>query len=369
MKMEPIPFPAERVIPPITWRPPAGTRVISADDHYQEPQGLYEERLPARYKDAAPRIFRDENGNWEMTIGGASRASKGVAKARATTGERPGAHDLAARLADMDAELIEKAVCFPQKSMPMLGMPDKDLVFACCDVYNEWLAGVQRESGGRIVGVALLPTIYRVEASRDYIAKIKAWGLRAMQIPSSPSDIQFNRSAMEPLWDAIEEGGIPLSLHVRGMPTTGAGALGADLTTSFQPFRRLLATFLFSGILERHPGLKLVFTEGGIGWVPGTLYDADKLYRLYGTGMTPKLANPPSHYWFRQCYSTFMDDPCGIELLERMGADHAMWSLDYPHPEGVLGEGLALMQGFFDKIGEEKAKLVVGGNAARVWGI
>jgi predicted TIM-barrel fold metal-dependent hydrolase len=369
MTAETIPFPGDRSIPPIAWRPPAGTRVISADDHYQEPAGLYQDRLPSKYKDRAPQIFQDENGNWEMTIGGETRASKGIAKTRSMNKDRRGGHDLAARLADMDAELVDKSLCFPQKSMPMLGMPDKDLVFACCDVYNEWLASVQRDSGGRIVGVAILPTIYRVEATRDYIAKIRDWGFKAMQIPSAPSELQYNRSAMEPLWDAIEERGIPLSLHVRGMPTSGAGAFGADLTTSFQPFRRLLATFLFSGILERHPGLRLVFTEGGIGWVPGTLYDADKIYRQYGSGMTPKLANPPSYYWFRQCYSTFMDDPCGIELIDRMGADHAMWSLDYPHPEGVLGEAVALMKGYFETLGPEKAKLLVGGNAARVWGI
>ncbi|WP_219336848.1 hypothetical protein, partial [Staphylococcus aureus] len=87
--------------------------------------------------------------------------------------------------------------------------------------------------------------------------------------------VQFNRTATEPPWQGTAESGIPLSLHVRGITTTGAGALGADLTFSFQPYRRLLATFLFSGILERNEGLKLVFTEGAIGWVPSTLYDAD----------------------------------------------------------------------------------------------
>lgn len=363
-----IPFPGDREIPPITWRPPAGTRVISADDHYQEPPGLYEERLPAKYRDKAPRIIRDESG-FRIEVDGFNPASGGIKKAGHHMHEREGSWDLGARLADMDAELVEKSVVFPQKSMPILGMKDKDLVFACCDVYNEWMAEIQEKSGGRIVPVALLPAIYRVDAARDYIAKIKAWGLKAMQIPSFPTTVQFNRTAMEPLWDAIEESGIPLSLHVRGITTTGAGALGADLTFSFQPFRRLLATFLFSGILERHEGMKIVFTEGGIGWVPGTLYDADKLYRIYQSGMTPQLSNPPSFYWYRQCYSTFMDDPAGIKLIDDMGADHVLWSLDYPHPEGVLGESVALMRSYFETLGEEKAKLVVGGNAARIWNI
>ena len=368
MKMEQIPFPGDRVIPPITWRPPAGTRVISADDHYQEPVGLFEDRLPAKFKDRAPKIIRNEDG-FQVLIDGMSAASGGIKKSGYSAHQREGDWDLDARLRDMDAELIEKSVVFPQKTMPVLGLPDKDLVFACCDVYNEWMSGVQKQSKGRIVPVAVLPTLYRVDETRDYIAKIKDWGFKAMQIPSAPTSVQFNRTAMEPLWQGIAESGIPLSLHVRGHTTSGAGALGSDLTFSFQPFRRLLATFLFSGILERNEGLKLVFTEGGIGWVPGTLYDADKLYRIYSSGMTPKLAQLPSYYWYRQCYSTFMDDPVGIKLIDDMGADHILWSLDYPHPEGVLGESVAIMKSFFDKLPEEQAKMVVGGNAARIWGI
>jgi hypothetical protein len=34
-----------------------------------------------------------------------------------------------------------------------------------------------------------------------------------------------------------------------------------------------------------------------------------------------------------------------------------------------LGEAVALMKGYFETLGSEKAKLLVGGNAARVWGI
>jgi len=300
MNQEAIPFPAERQIPPITWRPPAGTRVISADDHIQEPVGLFQDRVADRFKDQAPRIFIDDDGEYRMTIGDQVRQSGAFAR-KLLFRERPGCYDMAARLCDMDAELIDKAMVYPQRSMPMLGMPDKELVFACCDVYNEWLVEVARESGGRVNGIAYLPTLYRVEETRDYLQKIKALGLKGVHLPMDPGSVQYNRTAMEPLWDAIEESGLPLSFHVRGFTTTGAGAFGSDLTFSFQPYRRLWATLAFSGILERHPDMKVVFAEGGISWVPSMLHDADRIYRIYSEGMTPKLANLPSHYWHRQC--------------------------------------------------------------------
>ena len=115
--------------------------------------------------------------------------------------------------------------------------------------------------------------------------------------------------------------------------------------------------------------MNVIFTEVGISSLPSALYDSDKTYRQFETEMRPKLAELPSYYWHRQCYAAFIDDPSGIKLLDDIGADKVLWSADYPHPESSLGESRLLVKSFFDQLGEEKAKLVVGGNAARLYGI
>jgi predicted TIM-barrel fold metal-dependent hydrolase len=46
-----------------------------------------------------------------------------------------------------------------------------------------------------------------------------------------------------------------------------------------------------------------------------------------------------------------------------------MWSVDYPHPESILGNTETVVKGIFDKVGEARARKVVGDNAAAVWGI
>lgn len=46
-----------------------------------------------------------------------------------------------------------------------------------------------------------------------------------------------------------------------------------------------------------------------------------------------------------------------------------MWSVDYPHPEGVLGRSDEVIKSIFDTVGENSARKVVGENAANVWGI
>jgi predicted TIM-barrel fold metal-dependent hydrolase len=191
-----------------------------------------------------------------------------------------------------------------------------------------------------------------------------------MQLPSYPHDIRYNASTMEPMWEAIEESGIPVSFHIGASGShRGAGALGTSVTAALQPFRELWCLLAFSGILERHPGLRVVFTEGGISWVPAALFDADKQYKAYATEVRPKLRELPSHYWFRQCYATFMNDPAGIRLADMIGYEHMLWSVDYPHPEGNLGENVDVMRSIFDWLPEDQARAVVGGNAAKVWNL
>src|SRR5207253_9143057 len=115
------------------------------------------------------------------------------------------------------------------------------------------------------------------------------------------------------------------------------------------------------------PEMQVVFTEGGASWVASAIYDADKIYRAFERDMRPKLSHLPSYYWRRQCHATFMDDPPLLKLIDDIGVDNVLWSTDYPHVESVLGESGEIMRRIFETLGEEKAKKIVGGNAARVW--
>jgi predicted TIM-barrel fold metal-dependent hydrolase len=98
------------------------------------------------------------------------------------------------------------------------------------------------------------------------------------------------------------------------------------------------------------------------------LQEADGIYESIPDMLHPKLAHPPSYYWFKNCISTFMVDPAGLSMIDRIGVDNAMWSSDYPHPEGTRGFTRSSVAAVFDALGEEDAKKVVGGNAAKLFG-
>jgi predicted TIM-barrel fold metal-dependent hydrolase len=64
-----------------------------------------------------------------------------------------------------------------------------------------------------------------------------------------------------------------------------------------------------------------------------------------------------------------MDDPIAMELIDRIGADTVMWSLDFPHPEGVHGFAGATARSIYDTLGHEKARKVLGGTAAGLYNL
>ena len=368
MNYDVIPIPTERKVPSPSWRPPSDVRMISADDHNMEIPHLWEDRLPAKFRDRAPKHWRDADGAWHMEIDGKSLDVPGI---RQSISEgHPGFSDVNERLRLMDAEGIDATVLFHGRLQSLNMLQDKELYTACIDVYNEWLAEYCRANPKRLIGVAVLPTFHRPEASRDYMQKLKGLGFKALQMPSYPRGVRYNSMSMEPLWSAIEEAAIPLSFHVGAIIEFGGhGSLGANLTRNLSPFRPLLGQLMFAGIFERHPELKVVFTEGGAGWVAQTLWDMDMICREYYSELNPKLARLPSFYWHRQCYATFMSDPVALQCIDRIGEDNIMWSLDFPHAEGCHGYAGEVAQEIYETLGHDRAKKVLGGTAAKLWGL
>lgn len=352
------------------WRPPQGTRVISVDDHGMEEEGLWEKRLTGADKDRAPKLWQNKDDNrWHMQVDGQDYDVPGL---DSHIGEgRPGMWDPIERLKDMDAEGIDVSLFFHSRAMSLVRMQDKEFFTRCMNVYNEWLAELCSANEKRLVGVGILPTIYKPEDTRQYLEFMKGLGLKALEIPSAPKNVPYNASAMEPMWEAIADSGIPVMFHVGAyLEFRGQGALGANLTKNLGPYRPLASLLMFSGILERHPNLKIVFCEGGFGWVPWTLQDADRIYQVYETEMRPKLKELPSYYFKRQCYSAIMSDDVGLKLARDYDmTDNLLWSCDYPHGESVFGESRREVKKIFDVLGDEKGKDVVGRNAEKLWNL
>src|SRR3546814_6025676 len=79
-----------------------------------------------------------------------------------------------------------------------------------------------------------------------------------------------------------------------------------------------------------------MFAEAGINWLASTLQDVKMISASYNRIIDWKLQHPPAHYWHKNLYATFIDDPLGLSLIDQIGVDRALWSLDYPHVESTF---------------------------------
>jgi predicted TIM-barrel fold metal-dependent hydrolase len=91
-------------------------------------------------------------------------------------------------------------------------------------------------------------------------------------------------------------------------------------------------------------------------------------YNSFPTMMEPKLKHPPSWYWRNHCYATFMTDPAGLSLLDRIGPETVMWSSDYPHQESTFGYTRSSIQAVFDSVKDVKtAQRILGKTALELF--
>jgi predicted TIM-barrel fold metal-dependent hydrolase len=363
-----IPNPIDRIVRHDPWVPPSDITFISADDHLLEEDHLFERRLPDRFKARAPKIWRDKDtGQVHVKIGERSFDPPGVGN---IGHECPGFWDRDERLKAMAGENIQASVLYHGQAQALnyLIGEDPELYFACMEVYNEWVAEYTAPARDRLIGTAILPSFVAPETAHDQMQKLKQLGFRTVQMPSYPRGKRYNSREMDPVWQAVVDSGLMLSFHVTAtLEFSGWGSLGANLNRNLSPFRPLLGQLIFSGVFERYPDLHVVFAEGGATWVADTITGMDRIARSYHSILKPRLAQLPSFYWKRNCYATFMDDPIAMRLLDIIGADRVMWSLDYPHPEGVFGYAADVAKSIYDVVGHDNARMILGGTAARLY--
>jgi predicted TIM-barrel fold metal-dependent hydrolase len=191
--------------------------------------------------------------------------------------------------------------------------------------------------------------------------------------------------AWEVLWEAAAETGTPIGFHLGGglrtVLTSGpkanhAGNVGVRIACSTLQIDEALAAVVFGGALERHPGLKIVLAETGIGWLPYMLERMDETYRRFldagdywhAHGGLP-LAQPPSAYWRRQLWATFQTDHAGLRLIDLLGDDRVMWASDYPHPDSTWPESQAAIEENLQGAPPQTRRRILCDNARALYGL
>lgn len=357
---------------------PQGTEVFSADNHISLAADIFFERAPESMKDRVPRVL-EVDGGWVLGVDGKSILPPDFLNVLMQYDPLPGSHtgDLDARLAALDSEGVTRELAFPNAILALIGWPDREVREVCFRIYNEYMAELQERSGNRIYGVGLI-NWWDADGARRTLTELKSLGLKTFLLPLSPGKdaekrpIDYSSTAMDGVWAAIEEAQIPVAHHIGESPPASPSefnALEITMLQSVAPFRDLFGKYVFGGILDRHPGLRIGWFEGGINWVPSAIQDAQHLGASFRHLSNLEVKHDPQHYWDHHMYASFMVDPLGLELIDRIGADRVMWSTDFPHNESTYGYSNSTIKSVVDAVGPQRATAIVSDNVKRFLGL
>ncbi len=387
-------------------------RIISVDDHVIEHANVWQDRLPAKYRDAGPRVIQKRGhmnfvggvfsyeeaedgqlGDWwvyedkqipQTRLSAAAGFDRDEVKVTGITYEemRKGCWDPKARIEDMDANWTDAQMCFP--SFPrfcgqtFMEASDKELADLCVKAYNDWMVEEWcGDSGGRLIPLTITH-LWDADLAAAEVLRNADRGVRAVcfsEIPPYLGLPSIHTDYWEPFFRACAETGTVINMHIGSsskMPSTSLDAPAAvGSTLTFGNAMSSMTDWLFSGWLEKLPTLKLAYSEGQIGWIPYILERADNVWeenRAWG-GVADIVPEPPSTYYYRQIYGCFFDDVYGLENIEKCGIDNICFETDYPHSDSTWPKSREVGEKLMGNLPTDVVRKLVRGNAIEMLGL
>ena len=378
--------------------------IVDADSHWSEPPDLFTSRAPAEFRDRVPRVeVVDGQRMWVFDGHPVGRFSAAGVVGRDGHKESAhkalrewsidevhvGAYDPKVRLGVLDECGIDAQIIFP--STIGLGGQDLGLVDdeALCrlavEIYNDGMAEIQADSGNRLLPLPLMPA-WNVETCVAEARRVAALGARGVNMTSDPQDLGAPDLASrdwDPFWAACTELQLPVHFHI-GASVTGMSfyqkyawgshpentklALGGTLL--FIGNARVVSNLILSGMFDRHPDLKMVSVESGVGWIPFILEALDYEMAENAPQEFAQLGKPPSEYFRSNLFATFWFENNRNklpDLIEAVGEDNILFETDFPHPTCLYPTPLDSVAAKMATLAPETQRKIMGENARKLY--
>ena len=334
---------------------PSRYRLVDCDVHPITKKGLGELR-PFLSRAAQRRLGLDERR--DLTTAGHREAvsiprnmlyvnQAGVLRddARAPDGSAPGADPAFTARQLLDANGIDRAVLIGGEVLGLGAMPDPDAAAMIASAYNRWLATTWFDADDRYRGYLVVGAQDPLLAAQEIRRAAEDERFVGVLLPLT--DILMGQRHYYPIYEAAHEVGVPVAVH----PNSGEGIfrtsppMAGGTPTYYvewhsglsQVFQANLISLVCHGVFERFPNLKVILTEGGLGWLPDVMWRLDKNVKGLRDEV-PWVRRLPSEYIVDHVRFTTQPLPepkrrnhlhvlCEIARADRT----LMFSSDYPH--------------------------------------
>jgi uncharacterized protein len=272
----------------------------------------------------------------------------------------------------MNAMGVDMAVIFPTPMLHLGMHPQPEVEVQLARAYNRWMVERVLPQDKRMIALVYLP-MNDPEASyqmaREFIGKPGVAGFTVTAVRNKPvhSNEYFKTYA------AIQEAGMPIAFHA-GINWAEESMMMLNRFISVHALGFVLynlvhmTNWVINGIPEKFPGLKSIWIESGLAWIPFLMQRLDNEYMMR-MSEAPSLKRLPSEYMQEMFYTSQpMEKPKDLSYLEntfRMikAETQVLWSSDYPHWDFDLPSTI------YDLpfLSEQAKRNILGGNALRLF--
>ncbi|HLZ70358.1 MAG TPA: amidohydrolase family protein [Dehalococcoidia bacterium] len=379
-------------------------RVIDMDSHYTEPPDLWTGRAPAAFKDRVPKVVTNDDGSQHWVVDGNvpfgplgftvvkkdGDKVQGVLSLTRFEDLSRAAYDVPERLKFLDEHGIYAQIMFPNVagfgSQKFIQIADNDLRKLCAVIYNDRMADIQKQSGGRLYPQALVPFWNIDDAVAEITRARHDLGLTGIVMCDTPQAFglpSLDAPQWDRFWSTCEDLDLAVNFHIGAGTTAAFSQPWSTISTPtriaigsvalFLDNSRALSNMIFSGVLHRHPKLKVISVESGIGWIPFLLeamdYEFDEVVPIEEKrALWGDLR--PRDIFRRNCYVSFwFENWAPRNAIEEIGADNVMFETDFPHPTCLYPKVKEQVAAVLGSLSPELRKKVLHDTAARVYNL
>ena len=329
--------------------------LVSADSHVMEPVDLWRKRVPEKYREAAPLFPPHKLGEGFQ--------------------QREGGHDPDARIREMEIDGLSAEVLYPTLLLGLFAQADAGLQQACFRAYNDWLIDYCSAEPKRLIGVPAI-SVYDIDHAVAELTRCRKAGLHGALVWQAPHrDLPFTSDHYDRLWAAAQDLAAPVSMHIltghsyHGRERKDGEHYRGSVNLKLMDAINAIYDFIFYGVLERFPKLKLVTVENEAGWLPFIVQQWDYYYRRFREKKPVPMTRPPSEYVRAQVFSCFFNDAVCGHNLAWWGEDNVMWSNDYPHWNSTWPNSLKVIRRDLGHLSAETQRKVLEGNVCQLYGL